>query len=890
MHLSFERARDGTSRCDRAHVRQVRTHWRSIAFVLLTVNVVSVPPSAAQPAPAGTTSSDADAGVLQRPAEDEGTVEAGAGSDAHVPRQSGLTPPTLISGPKPVFPEAALAAGLTTASLTLRLTIDAQGSVTAAEVLEPVGHGFDEAARRAALEHRFEPARRDGEPIASRIVLRVEFERPAPPAAEAAPAPNMPPPSPVVAAAPSTPVRPEPTEVNVMVRGRTEAERKRRSAEAVHVVDTAQAQRQTADLGEVLARTQGVGVQRAGGLGSDTRFSLNGLTDDQIRFFLDGMPLEFAGYPFGIANVPVNLVERVEIYRGVVPIRFGADALGGAVNLVSDDRVRGTHASGSYQLGSFGTQRLTVSARHLHEPSGWFTRVNGFFDSADNDYPMNIDVPDASGQLRPARVYRFHDGYEAGGVNLETGIVGKSWADRLLVRGFFTQYDKQIQNNLFMTSTYGDVTLAEFSGGATVRYENTFAHGVSVNAVAGYARRLTHYRDVGSCVYNWFGQCTRMRGQPGERTGRAEDQLYEEDGVYGRVSVEWKLRSQHTLRSSFSPTFTGRTGDERRQANPDARDALSAERRLFGLVSGLEYQLSLFGGRLENVLFGKDYLQVLRAEEPLSGGAGLLRRRDRETHRLGWGDSLRYAFAEWIYAKGSYEWATRLPRADEIFGNAFPIKPNLELAPEVSHNVNLGLTVDVRDTVVGQLRADVNGFLRNANDLIRVVGDDQGATYQNLYSARSLGAELAAGWTSKRDWVVLDGNLTYVDFRNTSTTGAFAKNQGQRIPNRPYLFGTGTARLQARNVASTRDQLSLAWTTRYVHAFLLGWENLGGSNKSSVEAQLLHSLALIYEVKNDLRALSFTGEVQNLTDQAAYDFYGVLRPGRAFYFKATASL
>ena len=40
--------------------------------------------------------------------------------------------------------------------------------------------------------------------------------------------------------------------------------------------------------------------------------------------------------PFGIANVPVNLIERVEIYRGVVPIRFGADALGGAVNLVSD--------------------------------------------------------------------------------------------------------------------------------------------------------------------------------------------------------------------------------------------------------------------------------------------------------------------------------------------------------------------------------------------------------------------------------------------------------------------------------------------------------------------------------------------------------------------------
>src|SRR5262249_46315399 len=152
----------------------------------------------------------------------------------------------------------------------------------------------------------------------------------------------------------------------------------------VHVVETETARRQSADLGEVLARTQGVGVQRSGGLGSETRFSLNGLTDDQIRFFLDGVPLELAGYPFGIANVPVNLVERAELYRGVVPVRFGADALGGAVNLVSDDHVDGTHAGGSLQVGSFGTLRATVNGRHLSH-WGWLTRVSAFHDHADND-------------------------------------------------------------------------------------------------------------------------------------------------------------------------------------------------------------------------------------------------------------------------------------------------------------------------------------------------------------------------------------------------------------------------------------------------------------------------------------------------------------------------
>jgi outer membrane cobalamin receptor len=64
--------------------------------------------------------------------------------------------------------------------------------------------------------------------------------------------------------------------------------------------------------------------------------SLAGLTGDQTRGFLDGIPLLLAGIPFGIATVPVNLIGRIEVYNGVVPTRFGADALGGGINLVTD--------------------------------------------------------------------------------------------------------------------------------------------------------------------------------------------------------------------------------------------------------------------------------------------------------------------------------------------------------------------------------------------------------------------------------------------------------------------------------------------------------------------------------------------------------------------------
>ncbi|HEX2874610.1 MAG TPA: TonB-dependent siderophore myxochelin receptor MxcH [Polyangiaceae bacterium] len=817
--------------------------------------------------------------------------------------QHAVLPPKLLEAPEPEFPEQARAAGLTGAEVVLRLTIDAEGAVTTAEVTQPAGSGFDEAATLAALGYRFEPARRGDVAVAARILINVVFRLPdaatsaaptEPPPAAAPPPPRSPadahPSAPTTAApspAPSTsPTARVPLEITVL--GQAEAERARRSAEAVHVVETQQAKRQTADLGEVLARAQGVGVQRSGGLGSDTRFSLNGLTDDQVRFFLDGVPLDFAGYPFGVANVPVNLVERVEIYRGVVPVRFGADALGGAVNLVSDRDIGGTHGSLSFQAGSFGIHRTTLSARHLDEPSGWFTRVNAFVDRAANDYPMDIQVPDARGHEVPARVYRFHDAYAAEGANVETGIVNEPWARRLLLRGFVTRYDKEVQHNLMMTfNPYGDVTLAESAAGASLRYENTFARRVIVKAVGGYAHTAQVYRDLGECVYDWFGQCLRQRPQAGERRGRAEDQLYWEHAGFARLSADWRVWPGHTLTVSSALSIITRSGDERRQANPQARDALSAERRLTTLVSGVEYTVELLQDRLENALFGKEYLQVLRAEDPLA--SGLFRRRDHTTHRFGVGDSLRYTFANWIYAKASYEWATRLPTPDELFGNAFPVKPNLQLEPELSHNLNLGVTLSGEVASIGQLRADVNGFLRNAERLIVLVGDDEAATYRNVYSARSRGVELAAGWTSPGQYLALDGNVTWVDFRNTSSEGAFAANQGDRIPNRPYLFGTGSVRLQKRELSTANDELSLTWTSRYVHEFFRGWEGLG-THKLTVPAQLVHGVALTYLVRGQPTELSFTGEAQNVTNAAAFDVFGVPRPGRAIFFKATASL
>jgi len=85
-----------------------------------------------------------------------------------------VSPPVLEVYVEADYPPEAFVQGLE-AEVLARIAVDESGAVTGVEVLEPAGHGFDEAAVAAMLGFRFEPATRDGEPIASQVTYRYRF-------------------------------------------------------------------------------------------------------------------------------------------------------------------------------------------------------------------------------------------------------------------------------------------------------------------------------------------------------------------------------------------------------------------------------------------------------------------------------------------------------------------------------------------------------------------------------------------------------------------------------------------------------------------------------------------------------------------------------------------
>jgi protein TonB len=87
----------------------------------------------------------------------------------------GYEPPRLVSLPRPEYPPLELRFGRE-GTVNLQVVVDADGHVISAEpVGERLGIGFESAARRAAFRARFEPARRNGQPVAGETRIAIRF-------------------------------------------------------------------------------------------------------------------------------------------------------------------------------------------------------------------------------------------------------------------------------------------------------------------------------------------------------------------------------------------------------------------------------------------------------------------------------------------------------------------------------------------------------------------------------------------------------------------------------------------------------------------------------------------------------------------------------------------
>ena len=105
----------------------------------------------------------------------------------------------------------------------------------------------------------------------------------------------------------------------VVVSGKSAIQEVRETPYNVAVLDATKFHNSSMELSDLLNRASGVKIRQSGGLGSATSVNLNGFSGRHVKVFIDGVPMQGMGSAFQLNNIPVNLAERIEIYKGVGP-------------------------------------------------------------------------------------------------------------------------------------------------------------------------------------------------------------------------------------------------------------------------------------------------------------------------------------------------------------------------------------------------------------------------------------------------------------------------------------------------------------------------------------------------------------------------------------------
>ena len=113
----------------------------------------------------------------------------------------------------------------------------------------------------------------------------------------------------------------------VVFSAKTIAHQKKEEAMPVTVIDLSNIRGTVSSVQDILVKTVGVTIRSSGGVGSSSRLSVRGLEGKRIGFFIDELPLSEQTDYIDINDIPVDMIDRIEIYKGVVPARFGGSSL-----------------------------------------------------------------------------------------------------------------------------------------------------------------------------------------------------------------------------------------------------------------------------------------------------------------------------------------------------------------------------------------------------------------------------------------------------------------------------------------------------------------------------------------------------------------------------------
>lgn len=666
-------------------------------------------------------------------------------------------------------------------------------------------------------------------------------------------------------------------EVTVTVRSK--ARQIREKAMPISVISMKELNGTVSGVGDVLSKTSGVTIRSTGGVGSSSRISVRGLEGKRIGLFVNESSLNENSDYMDINDIPVDLIKRIEVYKGIVPAKFGGSAIGGAVNIVLKEYPP-KYLDINYSLQSFNTHKASFALKRNRNRI--VLGLGTFYTYSDNSYKMLVPNHDVE-------VTREHDNYEKFIIPFSITSY-KWWFDEVEFAGLPILSSKEIQGIEEYDIRHAASTSNAYVIEANANKENFLTEGMDFDIDNQYTYSVYTLTDTSRYRYGWAGEITEAVSQDG--IGLGEIGMHPNTTNTKKHIYFQKLNLNYVINHKNSFNLNSHYRYSKGLPSDTLKDAVVGYKTEFNSTMnswtlGLSYEFNSEDNKLTNATSVKYYHYSVQTQLiEITDVSRIPEDIDNLKKDYGVNNAIRYRFTPTFLMKASASYDVRLPSEYELLGDGFMIGPAGNLYPERSTAFNIGAMYDKTTARNNRFQIEINGFYQYLENMIRFTGGALQNRYKNFGKMHSLGAETEVKWDAAK-WLYLWGNVTYQDLRDVRELTPGTQNRNptymDRMPNIPWLFANGGIELHRENLfggnaQNTRLFGDCSFIEEYFHDF-----EQSIFQEKRIPRSLTFNAGLEHSLKNQRIIISVWAN--NITNARVMSEFNRPLPGRNFGVK-----
>ncbi len=662
----------------------------------------------------------------------------------------------------------------------------------------------------------------------------------------------------------------------VVVTAKSEARKIREKAMPIAVISMDEI-KGVNDINDVLEKVTGVKLRSSGGVGSSSRISVRGLEGKRIGFFIDEVPMNDNTDFVDLNDIPTEMIERIEIYKGIIPAKLGGSAIGGAVNIVMKDYPP-TYVDISYIMASFNTHKVsTVFKSHKNDYELGF---GGFYTYSDNNYTMELPLK------KGTFIKRDHDKFNkyaiGGGFKAKNN---KWWFDQVAIEYSYLKTEKEIQGieyNIQEAKSFSNGLLL----GLDIEHENFILEGLDLDFGLNFAHTIFKHQDKAKHRYQWDGTPYIAVSNLGGEIEIPNDSKNKKNVLVTKLNLNYLINDWSSI--NFNSTFFYTKGNPSDSLKDKALGhQTDFKSNMYSWVTGLNFETHFWDKKLTNSITAKHYQYSMKTKSAPPLNITTFKVKNINNFKNDWAftEAIRYRFTSEFLAKASLAYDVRLPSDNELLGDGFLIRPSGDLKPERNTSANIGLMYDKRINN-GLFSIEINAFYMYLKNMIRFEGGPLQSNYKNFGKMRTLGSEIEVKWDAT-SFLYLYANATYQDLRDVREyePGSTVPNatKDDRMPNIPYLFANAGFEMHKENLFGGYGQNSRLFVDySFVEEYFYDFEQSKFQEKRIPRATTIDA-GIEYRFKNQRYIIGL--QVNNLTDATVISEFNRPLPGRSFAVK-----